>query len=224
MNLKKMFLLVTSGLVFFIVFMSVINVLSYSMKSSKEKVVLSLTHEITLDSTLTSYNFVEVKKEENVEKEKEEKKELTVTEEKEEEADSIKEEKNNENSNESAVYVGRMTGYGPDCAGCSGSGNLSCTSSHNLVRDGEFYNDSTYGSVRIVAAATDGFPCGTIVKVSNSNLGEFYAIVLDTGGSVRRAWANGIVWMDLAFKTESDPAIYSATGNDITYTVQRLGW
>lgn len=125
-----------------------------------------------------------------------------------------------------ANYVGKMTGYGADCVGCSG--NLSCRTkqgkTHNLYSDGEYYNDDQYGTVRILAAALDKFPCGTIIKVENENLGAFYAIVLDTGGAMRNAWRNGTVLMDLAFKTETDPAIHLATSSNTKYSVQRWGY
>ena len=74
------------------------------------------------------------------------------------------------------------------------------------------------------AAALDKFPCGTIVKVEGSNLGTFNAIVLDTGSAMRSAWRNGIIHMDLAFKSEKDPSIYLATGSNIKYSVQRWGY
>lgn len=125
-----------------------------------------------------------------------------------------------------ANYVGKMTGYGADCAGCSG--NLSCKTkegnSHNLYRDGEYYNDNEYGTVRILAAALDKFPCGTMIKVENENLGTFNAIVLDTGSAMRNAWANGTILMDLAFKSERDPAVYLATSSNTKYSVQRWGY
>ena len=124
-----------------------------------------------------------------------------------------------------ANYVGKMTGYGADCVGCSGT--LSCRTKqgnyHNLYTDGEYYNDEQYGTVRILAAALDKFPCGTMIKVENENLGTFYAIVLDTGGAMRKAWRNGVILMDLAFKTETDPAIHLATSSNTKYSVQRWG-
>ena len=127
---------------------------------------------------------------------------------------------------EEADYVGKMTGYGADCAGCSGI--LSCKTKegnyHNLYTDGMYYNDEEYGSVRILAAALDKFPCGTLIKVENENLGTFNAIVLDTGGAMRNAWSNGIVLMDLAFKSEQDPAIHLATSSNTKYSVQRWGY
>ena len=125
-------------------------------------------------------------------------------------------------------FVGKMTGYGADCTGCSGSGILSCRTesgqSYSLTKDGETYDDDEYGTVRILAAALDKFPCGTIIKVSGSNLGTFYAVVMDTGSAMQAAYENGIILMDLAFVTESDPEVFKATGSNIKYSVQRWGW
>ena len=129
---------------------------------------------------------------------------------------------------EKTDYVGKLTGYGADCKGCSGYGTLACKTkeglSHSLTKDGEYYNDNEYGKVRILAAALEKFPCGTIIKVQNTNLGTFNAIVLDTGGDMKKAWNKGTVHMDLAFKTENDPAVNLATGTNISYSVQRWGY
>ena len=127
-----------------------------------------------------------------------------------------------------ADYVGKMTGYGADCVGCSGAGTLACKtkngSYYSLTNDGMTYNDDDYGNVRIIAAALEEFPCGTIIKVDNPNLGTFNAIVLDTGSAMRNAWASGIVHMDLAYVTETDPAIHLTTSSNVKYSVQRWGW
>ncbi len=129
---------------------------------------------------------------------------------------------------DAADYVGKMTGYGADCDGCSGTGTLACKtksgSYHSLTSDGMTYNDDDYGEVRIVAAALEKFPCGTIIEVNNPNLGTFYAIVLDTGGAMQSDWEKGIVHMDLAFVTETDPAISLSTSSNVKYSVQRWGW
>lgn len=211
MNTKRMSLLFASFILFFIVMSAVSKTVSYSLKQSKEKVAMTLRYEINLENKVASYNYIEIKKEP-----------IKVPKE------TIVYENKVENTKETLSYVGKMTGYGADCKGCSGVGTLSCKtlsgSYHSLSIDGEYYNDQTYGSVRIVAADLGKFPCGTIVKVSNSNLGEFNAIVLDTGASVKNASRTGLVWMDLAFKTESDPQIYSATSNNTTYVVKRMGW
>ncbi len=125
-------------------------------------------------------------------------------------------------------YVGKMTGYGADCKGCSGAGTLACKtkdgSYYSLTRDGMTYNDDEYGEVRIIAAALDKFPCGTIIKVDNPNLGTFNAIVLDTGGAMQNAWKNGIVHMDLAYITENDNSLYLSTSSNVKYSVQRWGF
>ena len=125
-----------------------------------------------------------------------------------------------------ANYVGKMTGYGADCIGCTGT--LACKtkngSYHNLIKDGTTYNDEEYGNVKIIAAALNKFPCGTIIKVENPNLGTFNAIVLDTGGAMKSAWVNGIVHMDLAYVTESDSAIHLSTSSNVKYSVQRWGF
>ena len=127
-----------------------------------------------------------------------------------------------------ANYVGKMTGYGADCAGCSGAGTLACKtkdgSYYSLTQNGMTYNDDEYGEVRIVAADLDKFPCGTIIKIDNPNLGTFTAIVLDTGSAMQKAWSSGIVHMDLAYVTESDPAIHLSTSSNVKYSVQRWGF
>lgn len=223
MSIKKMSLLVSSFLLFFLVASIVINTMVVVRKQEKEKVSSKITFEIHPDKMVSSYNFIEVVP---TEEEKVEEKEEEVVEEVEKETVSVTTSTPDESND--AVFVGKMTGYGADCIGCSGVGALSCRaadgSRHTLTENGEYYNDATYGTVRIVAAALDKFPCGTIVKVDHPALGTFYAVVMDTGGSMKRAWNNGYVWIDLAFKTESDPEIYATTSSNTTYSVQRWGW
>lgn len=127
-------------------------------------------------------------------------------------------------------YKGILTGYGPDCDTCDGKGIVACRTksnkSFNLITDGIYYNDSSYGKVRILAADLSGFPCGTIVYVNNGRLEPFYGIVLDTGIDMRKAYKKGIIHMDLAYLTEKDPAVYQATNKtgNVTFDVQRWGW
>ena len=127
---------------------------------------------------------------------------------------------------EKAIYTGRMTGYGGDCKGCSG--NLSCKTREgakfNLKTQGHIYFDEVYGKVRILAADLSLFPCGTIIKVDNGKLEPFNAIVLDTGYTMRKAWSQGTVWVDLAYTTQNDKSIYNATSRNAIYSVQRWGW
>lgn len=132
------------------------------------------------------------------------------------------------NNGTDSVYVGRMTGYGPDCDTCDGLGGTYCRTkygkNYNLVTDGIYYNDDEYGKVRIVAAPIAEFPCGTIVYVDNNRFEPFYAVVLDTGFSMKNGYENGIIWFDLAFETENDPDVPRSTSYNTTYKVQRWGW
>lgn len=126
-------------------------------------------------------------------------------------------------------FDGKLTGYGPDCPGCSKVGNVSCRTkegtNHSLTYDGLYYDDSAYGSVRILAADHSVFPCGTIVKVNNGVLDEFTGIVLDTGSAMRGAWRNeGKIWMDLAFTSQAEALTGGATSNKTSFEVQRWGW
>ena len=129
----------------------------------------------------------------------------------------------------SGEFNGKMTGYGPDCPGCSAVGNVSCRTregnNHSLTYDGLYYNDIAYGNLIILAADHTIFPCGTVVKVNNGVLNEFYGIVLDTGIAMRNAWRNeGIVWMDLAFSSQAEALTGGATSSNTSYSVQRWGW
>ena len=93
----------------------------------------------------------------------------------------------------------------------------------SLINDGIYYNDSEYGDVRVVAADQREFPCGTVLEISNSYLNEpIYGIVLDTGYSMKKAYNNGIIHIDLAFKSEKE--ININTNNDTNFNVKRWGW
>ena len=127
-------------------------------------------------------------------------------------------------------YTGVMTGYGPDCSTCSGRGSVSCKTedkkNFNLINDGVYYNDDEYGEVRVLAAALSEFPCGTIVEVKSSNLGDFTGIVMDTGYTMREQLKNGVYHFDVAYETEKNEEIKKATNmsGEVIYSVQRWGW
>ncbi len=125
-------------------------------------------------------------------------------------------------------YKGRLTGYGPDCEGCSKLGNVSCRTRegkvHSLKTDGIYYNDIVYGKLRILAADQSQFPCGTVIKINNGVLNEFYGIVLDTGYTMRKAWSEGTVWIDLAFESQKVARTGGATSSNTKFSVQRWGW
>lgn len=112
------------------------------------------------------------------------------------------------------IFSGTMTGYGPDCVGCTG--RVSCPP-RNDVRNGNIYfNDNDYGTIRIVAADSQ-IPCGTIVNISGNGLSEsIIAIVLDRGGAIRGTL------MDLLMPSEktSNPV----GRQNVVYEIVRWGW
>lgn len=137
--------------------------------------------------------------------------------------------KSNQHLNKSLdEYVGRLTGYGPDCVGCSGKGNLACKTRENkkfsLVKDGIYYDDKEYGRVRILSAAVSKFKCGTIISVKKEGSEPFIGIVLDTGADMKKAWENGNVWMDLAYSSNAMAGSDNLTGKNIKFSIQRWGW
>ena len=77
------------------------------------------------------------------------------------------------------TQVGALAAYGPDCSGCSGHLAAGFDASGGNI----YYNDSTYGNIRILAGDSK-YNFGTIVRVSGTSLGTFNAIVLDRGGGV----------------------------------------
>ena len=121
-----------------------------------------------------------------------------------------------EEPKEEIIIVG--TGEGTTYTGTK-NGN-----SWNLIKDGIKYNDEEFGETRILAAALSKFPCGTIIEVKNPNLGTFNAIVLDTGGAMRKAYQNGTILMDLAFTSETSDGIHNSTSSSVEYNVKRWGW
>lgn len=78
------------------------------------------------------------------------------------------------------TYTGKMSFYTASCRGCSG-----ITSTGVDISDGKlYYNDKTYGNVRIIAAGSE-IPKWSIVRLKNTSLGkDVLAIVLDRGGAI----------------------------------------
>ncbi len=111
-------------------------------------------------------------------------------------------------------FTGTMTGYGPDCAGCSGY--LGCPPRHNAKNGNIYFKDNEYGKIRIVAS-DQRIPCGTIIKVDNlRQYDSFYAIVLDRGGAIKETL------FDLLFKSEKEAS--SLGRAKASYTIVRWGW
>lgn len=132
--------------------------------------------------------------------------------------ESVNEEDEVDNTIDSKVLerqIGKMSGYGPDCIGCSGY-----LASGRYVGNGEiYYQDATYGKVRIVAGDRK-YPFGSIIQVNNSKIGTFLAIVLDRGGAI----GLGKSYMfDLLYPSES-LAANDGVSNDVTFDVLRYGY
>lgn len=112
-------------------------------------------------------------------------------------------------------FNGTMTGYGPDCVGCGG--RVGCPPSQNVTNGNVFFNDNEYGTIRIVAS-DKRIPCGTIVKITNSTVGdEVVAIVLDRGGAIKGTL------MDFLVPTEQE-ASRTIGRQNVTYEIVRWGW
>lgn len=128
-----------------------------------------------------------------------------------------------------ASYTGRVTGYGPDCQGCKGTGNLACktreNTTHSLVSNGIYYNDVTFGNIRILAAKDSAkFPCGTVIKITKADGVSYMAIVLDRMAS---SLSNGQELLDLAYSSQTDKSVFAVdglTGYNMKFEVKRLGW
>ena len=113
------------------------------------------------------------------------------------------------------IFSGVMTGYGPDCVGCGG--RTGCPPRQNVKNGNIYFNDQEYGKVYIVA--TDSrIPCGTIVKIRNSNIApEITAIALDRGGAIKEKK------MDLLVESESYSSAKIGKQN-VIYEIVRWGW
>lgn len=110
-------------------------------------------------------------------------------------------------------YTGDLTGYGADCALCTG--RLACTGVD--VTDGtDTYFDNTYGEVNIVASSKN-LPCGSIIRFESTRISEkpIIAIVLD----------RGVLGNNIDLLTPSEDYAYKYVGRStITYDVLRFGW
>ena len=113
------------------------------------------------------------------------------------------------------TIVGTMSGYGLDCKGCSGVVGARYDAKGNNLR----YYDKTYGECRIVAGDRK-YPYGTIVRVKNSKIGTFNAIVLDRGSDI----GIGRRYMfDLLFWTEKESYDFGLSRNT-TFEILRYGY
>ena len=113
------------------------------------------------------------------------------------------------------TFVGELTGYAGDCPLCSGY--LACPPRTNVLEKGIYYEDSTYGKIRIVASSRN-YPCGTILKFDVNKLSDepIIAIVLDRG-----VGGNNI---DLLTESEGYAAKKVGRVRNLEFEVLREGW
>ncbi len=115
------------------------------------------------------------------------------------------------------TLIGKLSGYGPDCYGCTSSH----TASGYYVGEGNiYYNDPTYGKVRILAGDSK-YPFHTIVRFQVGSISNepIIGIVLDRGGSI------GIgerFLFDLLYTSESEAATFGVS-QDVTFEILRIG-
>ena len=113
-----------------------------------------------------------------------------------------------------STVTGNLTGYAYNCATCSK--RLACKSSLDLSNGNVYYNDNTYGNIRIVAASQK-YSCGTVVRFKKSSISSepITAIVLDRGVSGNT--------LDLLVQNEN--IARSTIGRSkISYEILRNGW
>lgn len=108
-------------------------------------------------------------------------------------------------------FNGTMSGYGADIG--------SITASGHYIGDSIYYDDSTYGKIRILAGDRS-IPFGTIISVSNSNAGNFLGIVLDRG---RNIGFDRVYDFDVLFETSREAINYGVSKN-ASFEILRVGY
>jgi len=112
------------------------------------------------------------------------------------------------------TFDGQLTGYGPDCYGCSGKTAFGL----NVQNGNIYFNDNIYGETRIIAADKK-YPFGTIVRITAPEVYKtpIIAVVLDRGGRIR---GNKF---DLLFSSEKETE-FTGLQKNVKYEVLRYGW
>jgi len=113
-------------------------------------------------------------------------------------------------------FTGQMTAYNPICAGCTGK--VYCPPRQDVRNGNIYFEDSTYGSIRILAADY-AIPCGTIVKITNVSFSSdpIIGIVLDRGGAIKGNIMDFLV-------TETDDMNIVGRQRGVHYEILRWGW
>lgn len=116
------------------------------------------------------------------------------------------------------TIIGRVAAYGPDCKGCCGK----TASGYNIKNGNILYNDSEYGSVRVLAG-DKSYPFGTIVKITGVPYFEeeyIYGIVLDRGGGIGK---DKKFLFDILVSSEKESSSVGSPKN-IKFEILRYGY
>ena len=112
-------------------------------------------------------------------------------------------------------FVGDLTGYAGDCALCTGY--LACPPRTNVLKEGIYFKDKTYGTLRI-ASSSRKYPCGTIIEFDVGKLSDepIVAIILD----------RGVGGNDIDLLTENQDIAIKEVGRvrNLEFRVLREGW
>lgn len=113
-------------------------------------------------------------------------------------------------------FTGQMTAYNPICVGCTGK--VYCPPRQDVRNGNIYFDDVTYGKIRILAADY-AIPCGTIVKITNVSFTNepIIGIVLDRGGAIKGNIMDFLV-------TETDDMDIVGRQRNVHYEVLRWGW
>ncbi len=113
-------------------------------------------------------------------------------------------------------FTGQMTAYKANCVGCTGK--VSCPPRQDVRNGNIYFQDPTYGTIRILAA-DPAIPCGTIVQITNVSFSAdpIVGIVLDRGSAIK-----GNIMDFLVAEIDSTDTV--GRQRDVHYEVIRWGW
>lgn len=113
-------------------------------------------------------------------------------------------------------FTGQMTAYKANCVGCTGK--VSCPPRQDARNGNIYFQDVTYGTVRILAADSR-IPCGTIVQITNVSFSAdpILGIVLDRGSAIKGNIIDFLV-------SEVDSTDIIGRQKDVHYEIIRWGW
>ena len=118
-----------------------------------------------------------------------------------------------------AYFTGKLTTYGGDCAGGNGTSSSGISLSPTTGVKGS-HSASYNGGSYYCLAADPSIPFGTIIKITNHNLGiesTAYGIVVDRGGAIKK---NHI---DIFNGTEAGKYFKGGTSNNTQFEIVSVG-